>query len=212
MRPSRSFGWIHYWTTLRNSLRLMLAWTTKWSINGANKLPNKIASMIPSGNAGFTTRMSTAINPMRPPYQYLPALVMDAETGSVAMKIIPKAKPPTTKCQYHGTLNIGLVSEPMPLNSSDVRTIPRNTPNTMRQLAIPCTNKTAPPSKMAKVDTSPIEPGTLPMKASNQVKSEITWFAEANASTPPCAIMPSADAPVYPSAATQTASPEICAG
>ena len=37
----------------------MLACTTKWSITGENKLANRIASIIPSGNAGFTTRIST---------------------------------------------------------------------------------------------------------------------------------------------------------
>ena len=40
-----------YWT-LRASLRLMLAVTTKWSISGAQRLPNRMASMMPSGKAG----------------------------------------------------------------------------------------------------------------------------------------------------------------
>lgn len=41
---------------------------------------------------------------------HFPVFVIDALTGSVAMNTSPKAAPPITRCQYHGTPNIGLVS------------------------------------------------------------------------------------------------------
>ena len=52
------------------------------------------------------------------------------------MKAMPKAKPPSTRCQCHGMLNMGLVSEPMTLNSREVATMPIMTPAMMRQEAI----------------------------------------------------------------------------
>ena len=67
----------------------MLALTTKLSMSGAKTLPNRIASIMPSGNAGFTTRIRTHITPIRPPYHQRPALVMAPETGSVTMKTKP---------------------------------------------------------------------------------------------------------------------------
>ena len=58
----------------------------------------------------------------------------EADTGSVAINIIPKAqKPPSTRCQYHGIANIGLVSEPITLNRVAVAIMPIITPATMRR-------------------------------------------------------------------------------
>src|SRR5690606_29954304 len=82
----------------------------------------------------------------------------DQDAGSVAMKIMPKAKPPVTMCQYQGMENIGLVSEPMKLNRVLSATMPIITPATMRQEAILVSSSTAPPMKMARVLVSPIEP------------------------------------------------------
>ena len=45
----------------------MLARTTNQSISGANTFMNKIASIMPSGYAGFTTRTSTQSAPMPKP-------------------------------------------------------------------------------------------------------------------------------------------------
>src|SRR5690554_7741570 len=112
---------------------------------------------MPSGNAGLTTRMSTTMTPIRMPNTHLPVLVIDADTGSVAMKIMPKAKPPVTMCQYQGMENIGLVSEPMKLNRVLSATMPIIMSATMRQEAILVSSSTAPPMKMARVLVSPIE-------------------------------------------------------
>ncbi len=161
---------------------------------------------MPSGKAGLTTRISTTIRPITAPKIHLPVLVMDAETGSVAMKIMPKANPPTTRCQYQGMANIGLVAEPMALNSRLVAIIPIITPATMRQAAIRVTSSTAPPMRIARVLVSPIEPCMKPRKASLQD----SW--PANCSTPPLAAWLSAVAPAKPSTAVHTASPDICAG
>ncbi len=68
-------------------------------MKGANRFANRIASITPSGNAGFTTRINTVITPMKIPNTQRPVLVMDADTGSVAMNIMANAKPPMTKCQ-----------------------------------------------------------------------------------------------------------------
>src|SRR5690606_10960146 len=87
---------------LRRRRRLMLACMTKWSISGAHRLPNRIASMMPSGKAGLTTRINTVIAPMMIPNTHLPVLVIDADTGSVAMYTRPKARPPMVRCQYQG--------------------------------------------------------------------------------------------------------------
>ena len=62
----------------------------------------------------------------------VPVLVIAADTGSVAMNIIPKAKPPITRCQCAGIANIGLVSDPMIFNSRDMPIIPISTPPTIR--------------------------------------------------------------------------------
>ena len=40
---------------------------------------------MPSGNAGLTTRISTTIKPINAPKIHLPVLVIEAETGSVAL-------------------------------------------------------------------------------------------------------------------------------
>ena len=49
---------------------------------------------------------------------------MAADTGSVAMNTRPKAKPPMTRCQYHGMANIGLVSEPISVEQRVMATMP----------------------------------------------------------------------------------------
>ena len=49
------------------------------------------------------------------------------------MNIMPKAKPPSTRCQYQGMENIGLVAEPIRLNSVAVSTMPIMTPATIRR-------------------------------------------------------------------------------
>ena len=85
------------------------------------------------------------------------------------MKIIPNAKPPNTKCQCQGIENIGLVSEPMILNKVAVAAIPIITPAIMRQEAMRVNKISAPPINNASVETSPIEPGRLPINASIQV-------------------------------------------
>ncbi|MNP43053.1 hypothetical protein D3C76_1368510 [compost metagenome] len=95
--------------------------------------------------------------------------VKEADTGSVAINIMPKAKPPSTRCQYHGMANIGLVAEPIRLNSVAVRIMPSMTPATMRQEATRPNRMMAPPIRIISVETSPIEPGMVPIKASNQL-------------------------------------------
>ena len=133
--------------------------------------------------------------------------VIAAETGSVVIKNNPKAKPPNTKCQYHGTANIGLVAEPIQLNKELMASIPKNTAKTVRQEEMPESNNKTPPSIIAKVLVSPIEPGTKPTKA---FIHEMPAFSIA--ATPPDAAKANGVACVKPSTATQTASPEICAG
>ncbi|MPN63346.1 hypothetical protein SDC9_211104 [bioreactor metagenome] len=108
--------------------------------------------------------------PINAPNTHLPVSVIEADTGSVAMKIMPKAKPPTTMCQYHGMANIGLVAEPTLLNTRLIAIMPSITPATMRHEAIFMISSTAPPMKMASVLTSPTEPCMKPKKASNQVR------------------------------------------
>ena len=147
--------------------------------------------MMPSGKAGFTTRTSTVMTPTIAPKIHLPVLVIDADTGSVAMNIMPKAKPPITRCQCQGTANIGLVSEPIALNNSAEATMPSMTPATIRHAAIFITSSTAPPSRMASVLVSPIEPCTVPRKALIQ-----SMPALVTASTPPAAPSDSMVAPV----------------
>ncbi len=162
---------------------------------------------MPSGNAGLTTRINTTITPISAPKIHLPVLVMDADTGSVAIKIMPKAKPPTTKCQYHGIANNGFVSDPSTLNSELRAIIPIITPATMRHAAIRIISSTAPPIKIASVLVSPTEPCTLPIKASIQVIPEPTIC-----SMPPAAPKLKLVAPAKPSTEVHTASPESCAG
>ncbi|MCY1399439.1 hypothetical protein D9M71_144940 [compost metagenome] len=162
---------------------------------------------MPSGKAGLTTRISTTIRPISAPNSHLPVSVMDAETGSVAMNIMPKAKPPKTKCQYQGMANIGLVSEPMALNSQLVAIMPSITPATMRQDAMRVTSSTPPPIRMARVLVSPMEPWMVPRKASIQLMPWPRMF-----STPPAEPRLRDVAPANPSTAVHTSSPEICAG
>ena len=99
-------------------------------------MPNRIASMMPSGNAGLITRISTVITPISAPKISLPVLVIAADTGSVAMNTRPNARPPTVRCQYQGIANIGLLSLPTPLNTALIATMPSSTPSMMRQEAI----------------------------------------------------------------------------
>ena len=87
---------------------------------------------MPSGNAGLTTRINTVIPPTNAPYTQRPVFVIAALTGSVAIYTMPKAKPPTVKCQYQGKANIWFVSLPTTLNNNEVATIPANTPPIMR--------------------------------------------------------------------------------
>ena len=58
-------------------------------------------------------------------------MVCDAETGSVAIKTVPKAKPPKTKCQPGVIENIGLV-DGIKLNKEAVATNPITDPNITR--------------------------------------------------------------------------------
>ena len=53
----------------------------KWG----KQVRKRIANIIPSGNAGLTTLIKTHIEPISAPYHHLPVLVIDAETGSVAI-------------------------------------------------------------------------------------------------------------------------------
>ena len=88
--------------------------------------------MMPSGYAGLSTRMTTVRAPMRKPKIHRPASVIAAETGSVAMNTMPKAKPPSTRCQYHGIPIIGLSEPSSALSRRLVATIPRKTPRMIR--------------------------------------------------------------------------------
>ena len=124
------------------------------------------------------------------PKAHLPALVMAADTGSVAMYIMPKAKPPSTMCQYQGMANIGLVALPIRLKSPDSTIMPSITPATIRQAAMPVSSSRPPPSRMASVLASPTAPGMKPRKAS--VQESPCWV---RAATPPSLAMPNAVAP-----------------
>ena len=126
--------------------------------------------MTPSGYAGFTTLMRTVITPMRRPYQNLPVSVIDADTGSVAIKTNPNAKLPITKCQCQGTPNMGLLSEPIKLKNEESATMPTKTPNIIRHAPILVNSKIAQPTRIASIDVSPIEPCLFPIKASNHVR------------------------------------------
>ena len=87
-----------------------------------------MANIMPSGNAGLITRIKITVTPMRAPYIHRPVLVPDPETGSVAINTRPNAKLPITKCQYQGTWNIGLVSDPTIFNIDDITIIPTKVP------------------------------------------------------------------------------------
>ena len=107
--------------------------------------------------------------------------------------------------------NIGLVSEPMALNSVDMATMPIITPAMMRHEAMRANTMNAPPIKSASVDTSPTEPGIWPIKASIQVSGwPVTAFCKPAA--PPVDHCASAVAPEKPSTAVQIVSPVIAAG
>ena len=66
-------------------------------MSGAITLAKRIASMLPAGKAGLKARMVTVRKPMRMPYAHLPGVVAAADTGSVAMKTMPKNMPPMTR-------------------------------------------------------------------------------------------------------------------
>src|SRR5690606_12003645 len=158
---------------LRRRRRLIFACMTKWSISGAHRLPNRIASMMPSGNAGLTTRISTVMTPMMIPNTHLPVLVIEADTGSVAMYTRPNARPPMVRCQYQGMANIGLVSLPMALKIPDISAVPSTTLSMMRQLAMRVSSRNAAPMAIASVEVSPMEPWMPPSAVSIQLRS--TW-------------------------------------
>ena len=92
--------------------------------------------MMPSGKAGFTTRIRTVMKPTSAPNTQRPALVWDALTGSVAMYTVPNANPPRVRCQYHGMAYMASVELPMTLNSVEVAIMPIITPAMTRQLAM----------------------------------------------------------------------------
>ena len=100
---------------------------------------------------------------------HLPVLVPEPETGSVAIKTRPKAKLPITACQYHGTSNIGFVSEPTIFSRLDIVIIPMNVQRIILQDATLVANKIIKPMHIAIIDVSPIEPGIFPKNASIQV-------------------------------------------
>ena len=93
--------------------------------------------MVHSGMVGFAIRIITNNIPIKNPYNQRPLFVHAEVTGSVARNTMPNAKPPRTRCQYHGMLNIGLLSLPMILNIMEVRNTPINPPAMIRQDAIP---------------------------------------------------------------------------
>ena len=62
-------------------------------------------------------------------------LVIEALIGSVAMNTVPKAKPPSTVCQYHGRPKPGFSGLAKALKSNEVPTMPRKTPVMMRHEA-----------------------------------------------------------------------------
>ncbi len=80
--------------------------------------------------------------------------------------------PPETRCQYQGMENMGLDWLPMRLSRVAKEIIPMRQPNIKRKLAIFVTSRKRAEKRMARVEVSPMDPGTSPMKASNQEKSE----------------------------------------
>src|SRR5210317_1591661 len=131
---------------------------------------------------------------------------MAPETGSVAMKTSPKAKPPRTRCQRGPSSNIGLELLPTITKSVDKHTAPISPESMMRQDPIPERTRTAAPKRQARADVSPIDPVMAPTKASYQLVAAVT------ACSPPSAAWLRAVAPLTPSTAVQTMLPEICAG
>ena len=89
--------------------------------------------------------------------------------------------------------------------------MPMKTPATMRHEATRPKMMMAPPMRIISVETSPIDPGILPRKASIQLTG---WPVETltSDSPPPLAHWDNGVAPEKPSAAVHTRSPEICAG
>ncbi len=122
------------------------------------------------------------------------------------MKTAPNAKPPSTMCQCHGMLIIGLLLS-MKLKSSAGMIRPAKQPSMMRHDAMRVYSNNTAPNRHASVDVSPIDPWIWPTNACVQVRPLATM-----PETPSIALMPSAVAPLKPSTAVQTASPEICAG
>ena len=121
-----------------------------------------MANIMPSGKAGLDTRMRIVMNPMSIPKLHRPASVIEAETGSVAIKIMPKANPPSTRCQYQGIANMGFELLPMRLNNKLVKSMPINTPAIIRQEATPVYTINRAPSKQANVEVSPKDPWIVP--------------------------------------------------
>ena len=64
---------------------------------------------------------------------------------------------------------MGLVSDPIRLNNSEVRKVPNKTPAMILQEATLVYNRIASPRRINKVDVSPIDPGIDPRKASLQL-------------------------------------------
>ena len=106
---------------------------------------------------------------------------------------------------YYQTPDVKLLS--MPLNSSAGMMSPRKQPSMMRHEAIRVYSRNTAPIRQASVDTSPIEPCICPTNACVHVRP-LAMMPD----TPSIALIPSAVAPLKPSTAVQTASPEISAG
>jgi hypothetical protein len=62
---------------------------------------------------------------------------------------------------------MGFESDPTMLKKDAVKTIPRKTPNIIRQEAVRVTSKTTPPMNIANVEVSPMDPCIFPRKASD---------------------------------------------
>ena len=134
----------------------------------------RMASIMPSGYAGFTTRIRTHNSPMPSPYHHLPVSVNAEETGSVAMYTVPMAHPPRTMCQWKGTANMGLVSEPIQLKRDAITRVPKVTPAIVRHEPTPVPMMSSAPIKHASAEVSPIEPGIRPRNDRIQLASPRT--------------------------------------
>ena len=64
---------------------------------------------------------------------------------------------------------MGLVSDPIRLNNSEVKKVPNKTTAIILQEATRVYKRIARPRRINKVDVSPIDPGIDPKKASPQV-------------------------------------------